>query len=52
MIPPPTWQLLTLKRVSIATTWDAIYRMFPDIRSRINFGANDINDTRNVMTMD
>jgi hypothetical protein len=37
--------------VSIATTWDAIYQMFPDIRSRINFGANDINDTRNVMTM-
>ena len=26
--------------------------MFPDIRSRINFIANDINDTRNVMTMD
>ena len=26
--------------------------MFPDIRSRINFGANDINDTRNTMTMD
>jgi len=40
------------QRLSIATTWDAIYRMFPDIRSRINFGANDINDTRNVMTMD
>ena len=25
--------------------------MFPDIRSRINFSTNDINDTRNVMTM-
>jgi hypothetical protein len=37
--------------VSIATTWDAIYRMLPDIRGRINFGASDINDTRNVMTM-
>jgi len=40
------------ERASIAATWDAIYRMFPDLRSRINFGANDINDTRNVMTMD
>ena len=37
---------------SIAMTWDAIYRLFPDIRSRINFSANGINDTQNVMTMD
>jgi len=40
------------QKTSTATTWDAIYRMFPSIRSRINFRANDINDTRNVMTMD
>jgi len=39
------------QRTSTATTWDAIYHMFPDIRNRINFGGNDINDTRNVMTM-
>ncbi|KAA8903642.1 hypothetical protein FN846DRAFT_891052 [Sphaerosporella brunnea] len=39
------------QRRSISTSWDAIYRMFPDIRSRINFSANSINETRNVMTM-
>ncbi|KAA8914915.1 hypothetical protein FN846DRAFT_789443 [Sphaerosporella brunnea] len=40
-----------VQRHSISTCWDAIYRMFPDIRNRINFSANSINETRNVMTM-
>jgi len=31
--------------------WDALYRYFPGIRSRVNFSADKINDTCNVITL-
>lgn len=34
-----------------AMIWDALYRYFPGIRSRLNFSADKINDTYNAITL-
>jgi hypothetical protein len=49
--PTQAVHIVPFSLANISVTWDAIYRMFPDIRSRINFSANSINETCNVMTM-
>ncbi|KAF8449896.1 hypothetical protein BDZ91DRAFT_669441 [Kalaharituber pfeilii] len=39
------------ERRNIAAVWDALYRCFPSLRSRLNFESSRINDTCNALTM-
>ena len=44
--------MLTMnQRINTARAWDALYRYFPDIRSRLNFSTSNINDECNAMTL-
>lgn len=33
-------------------TWDAIYRYFPEFRSQLSFGPEDINNPINAITLE
>lgn len=33
-------------------TWDAIYRYFPEFRSQLSFGPENINDPINAITLE